>query len=92
MKTWLVKDARAHLGDIISGALSGEPQRVTRRGRDAVVVVSEQEWERRCANGPGSKPPKTPSQLLAEFPLTPEEWDEVRPRREPYRPSFSFDE
>ena len=92
MKTWLVKDARAHLGDVIAGALAGEPQRVTRRGRDAVVVVSEQEWERRCATEGGSKPRKTPGQLLAEFPLTAEEWDEVKPRREPYRPSVSFDE
>ena len=46
MKTWLVKDARARLGDVINGALAGEPQWIARRGRDAVVVVSERDWER----------------------------------------------
>ena len=87
MKTWLVKDARARFGNIMSQALAGEPQRVARRGREAVVVVSERDW----LAGSGA-PKKPPSQLLAEFPLTPEEWDEVRPRREPYRPSVTFDD
>lgn len=88
MKTWLVKDARARFGDVISGALAGEPQRIARRGREAVVVVSEEEWERSC----GRPPQKSLAQLVAEFPLTPEEWEEVRPRREPFKPSFSFDD
>lgn len=88
MKTWLVKDARARLGDLMSEALAGEPQRIARRGREAVVLMAEAEWERLRSGGPK----KCPSQLLADFPLTPEEWDEVRPRREPYRPSVTFDE
>lgn len=88
MKTWLVKDARARLGDVMTGALAGEPQRIARRGREAVVVVSEAEWER----SRDSPPRKSLAQLFAEFPLTPEEWDEVKPRREPYEPSFSFDD
>ena len=88
MKTWLVKDARAHLGDVIDGALAGEPQRVARRGREAVVVVSEADWERLRPQ----PPKKSLAQLVAEFPLTSEEWEEVRPRREPYRPSVTFDD
>ena len=89
MKTWLVKDARAHLSDVISSALSGEPQRVTRRGREAVVVVSEAEWNR-------ARPPETPGKSLADivaaFPLSAEEWNEVRPHRRPYKPSVNFED
>lgn len=92
MKTWLVKDARAHLGDVIAGALAGEPQRVTRRGRDPVIVVSERDWEQRCADGTGLKRRKLPSELIAESPLTTEEWQELLPKRRPYRPSVTFDE
>ena len=88
MKTWLVKDARAHFGDVIDNALAGEPQRISRRGRDAVILVSEREWDDRGA----AKPKKKPSELLAERPLTPEEWQEILPERQPYRPSAVFDD
>lgn len=88
MKTWLVKDARAHLGDVIDGALAGTPQRIARRGREAVVLVSEHTWEGRSEK----RPRKMPSKLLAECPLTTEEWQELLPERRPYRPSTTFDE
>ncbi len=77
MKTWLVKDARAHLGDVIDAAIAGEPQRIARRGREAVVMVSEEEWARRT----GSATRKTFEEHLCEFPLTHEEWLEVAPVR-----------
>ena len=42
---------------MVDAALHGEPQRVTRRGRDAVVVVSASDYERLLsherANSPG---------------------------------------
>jgi antitoxin Phd len=81
MKTWLVKDARARFGDVISNALAGEPQRIARRGRDAVIVVSEAEWERMQA----PRPAKSFGELLASFPLTHEEWLEVAPGPLPLR-------
>ena len=37
--------ARVHLEVIVDRALAGEPQRITRHGRDAVIVVSEAEWD-----------------------------------------------
>jgi len=46
MRSWLAKDARAHLSDVIAAALNGEPQRVTRRGKGAVVFVREDDWLR----------------------------------------------
>ena len=80
-ETWTVQDARAHFGDVIDAALEGRPQRVTRRGKDAVVVVSEEEWERVA----GRKPAMNLGEYLATFPLTAEEWQEVAPRRHPPR-------
>jgi prevent-host-death family protein len=92
MKTWLVKDARAHFGDVLASARAGEPQRITNRGRDAVILVSEAEWERRGSAEPASRPRKLPSQLLAESPLTAEEWQELLPKRRPFRSSVTFDD
>ena len=80
MKTWLVKDARARLGDVMDAALAGEPQRVSRRGRDAVIVMSEAEWERLRPERS-----KTFEDHLRDFPLTREEWLEVAPGPLPLR-------
>ena len=79
MKTWLVKDARARFGDVMTGALAGEPQRVARRGREAVVVVSEKEWVR-TQNG---KAKVSFEDHLCAFPLSHEEWLEVAPGPRP---------
>jgi len=42
---WRLQDAKAHFSAVVEGALRGVPQHVTRRGRKAVVVVSEQDFE-----------------------------------------------
>jgi antitoxin Phd len=71
VRTWLVKDARARFSDVIDGALGGEPQRVTRRGKRAVVVVAEEEW-RRLAK---PKTAMTLGEYLATYPLEPDDID-----------------
>lgn len=76
-KSWSVQDARAHFGDVIEAALNGKPQRITRRGKRAVVVVAEESWT-------GAAKPSSEMNLgefLATFPLTAEEWAEARPSR-----------
>lgn len=45
--TWTVVDAKAHLSQVIDQALEQGPQRITRNGRSAVVVVSAEEWDRK---------------------------------------------
>ncbi|RVU15642.1 type II toxin-antitoxin system prevent-host-death family antitoxin [Methylobacterium oryzihabitans] len=45
--------ARAELSALVERALAGEPQRITRTPREAVVMVSEAEWEGRQAQ-PGT--------------------------------------
>jgi prevent-host-death family protein len=47
VKTYPINEARAHLSKLVERALAGEPQRVTRYGKEAVVIVSEQEWHAR---------------------------------------------
>jgi prevent-host-death family protein len=52
MRSYAVHEARADLSKVMDRALSGEPQRVTRRGRDAVVIVSEADWARLSSQKP----------------------------------------
>ena len=37
---WRLQDAKAQFSQVVEAALQGEPQHVTRRGREAVVVLS----------------------------------------------------
>ncbi len=47
MRSYSVHEARSRFSDMFDRALAGEPQRITRHGKDAVVVVSEADWLRR---------------------------------------------
>jgi prevent-host-death family protein len=47
MDGWSVAKAKAHLSEVVNRALSEGPQLITRHGRQAVVVVSVEEWERK---------------------------------------------
>ncbi len=44
---WPVAAAKARLSELIDRARADGPQVITRKGRDAVVVVSVEEWERK---------------------------------------------
>ena len=46
MTEWTLQDARNRFGAVVDAALAGSPQRVTRRGKLAVVVVAVEEYER----------------------------------------------
>ena len=52
MKTYPVNEARAEFSKLVEAALAGEPQRVTRYGKEAVIVVSEKQWEERLRSAP----------------------------------------
>jgi prevent-host-death family protein len=51
MQTWKLEDAKNRFSEVVRLALSHEPQRVTRNGRDAVVVISAEDYERLTAPG-----------------------------------------
>jgi prevent-host-death family protein len=38
--TWAVTEAKAKLSDLVDAAMKGEPQIITRRGAEVVVVLS----------------------------------------------------
>ena len=44
--TWKLEDAKARFSEVVRRAQSEGPQRVTLRGREAVVVISVDELDR----------------------------------------------
>ena len=52
MKTYPINEARAQFSRLVERALAGEPQRVTRYGKEAVVIVSEDDWQARARSAP----------------------------------------
>lgn len=75
MRTWQLQAARSHFKDLVEEALHKGPQRITRHGKRAVVVVAEEEWHR----VKGKKP--TFGALLAACPVTPDDLPERRRAR-----------
>jgi prevent-host-death family protein len=45
--TWTLAQAKAKFSEVVDRALSGNPQMVTRNGRNAAVIVSADEWDRK---------------------------------------------
>lgn len=46
MSAWQLQDAKNQFSAVVAAALAGKPQRVTRRGKPAVVVLADEEYER----------------------------------------------
>jgi antitoxin Phd len=44
MKSWAVSEAKAKFSEVVDAALGGEPQIITRRGAEAVIVVSAESY------------------------------------------------
>jgi antitoxin Phd len=42
---WQVQEAKARFSEVVDAATKGTPQRVTRRGKDAVVIVSARAYD-----------------------------------------------
>ena len=66
MAEWPLQDAKNKFSAVVDAALAGEPQRVTRRGRPAVVVLAVEEYERLRRLEQVSAP--TFGELLLEIP------------------------
>lgn len=62
---WSVAEAKARFSELVAKAKAGVPQRVTRYGKDEVVVVSAADWARREAIGkPDTRKPGTLLELF----------------------------
>ena len=66
MVEWPLQDAKNKFSAVVDAALAGEPQRVTRRGHPAVVVLAVEEYDRLCRLERASAP--TFGELLLEVP------------------------
>lgn len=65
--SWRLQDAKSQFSTLVELALRGVPQHVTRRGKQAVVVLSEQDFAalQRSAADPAVKPASLINHLLA---------------------------
>jgi antitoxin Phd len=62
MRKWKLEDAKNRFSELVRRARAHEPQLVTRNGRDAVVVLSAEEYARLTA-------PRGLVQFMRESPL-----------------------
>ena len=76
MADWSLQDAKNRFSAVVDSAVAGTPQRVTRRGRPAVVVLAAAEYERlrrlEKTGGP------TLADLLIAIPQDDEEFERLR--------------
>ena len=47
MRTYPLNEARSEFSKVFDRAIAGEPQRITRYGKEAAILVSEAEWNAR---------------------------------------------
>ena len=75
MTEWSLQDAKNKFSALVNAALAGEPQRVTRRGEPAVVVLAAKEYERLCRLEKANAP--TLGELLLEIPQDDQEFERL---------------
>lgn len=84
MKQWAVQDAKARFSEFLNTCLKDGPQIVTRRGAEAAVLVSFEEWKRIIA----AQRPSLKDWLLADRPRF--DLPKVR-RKHRHRPPPTFE-
>jgi len=47
MGSWGLAEAKAHFSEVVAKAMTEGPQEVSKGGKDAVVIVSKAEWEKK---------------------------------------------
>jgi prevent-host-death family protein len=52
MRSYPLHEARSKFSNLIDRALAGEPQRITRYGKEAVIIISEAAWNARPKSAP----------------------------------------
>ncbi len=71
MTKWKLQDAKNKFSHLVDAAISGKPQFVTKRGEDAVVIVSSKDYGKLC------KPKANFSKFLLDVP----KWDDLEIER-----------
>jgi len=83
---WNLQDAKNKFSAVVDAAQRGEPQYVTKRGAEAVVVLSAEEFRRLSTLDP--KPKKTFIEHILDFPKLPEGMDDIFDDRQEYRSTY----
>ena len=73
---WPLQDAKAHFSELVRRVRSEGPQHVTVRGRDAVVIVSAEEFRRLKGERSGEA-------LIAAMRASPHRDIDIEPKRAP---------
>lgn len=47
MASWGLAEAKAHFSEVVMKAMTEGPQEVSKGGKDAVVIVSKAEWDKK---------------------------------------------
>jgi antitoxin Phd len=76
-QSWQLQDAKAQFSELFRRAQSEGPQYVTRQGKDTVVVLTAEEFERLTTR---SRQPRDIVRFFAESPLAGIDLDLERPR------------
>ena len=76
MTEWPLQEAKNRFSAVVEAALAGDPQRVTRRGKPAVVVLAVKEYERLRQRARANAP--TFAELLLAIPRDGGEFERVR--------------
>ncbi len=75
-RRWRLQDAKARFSELVRRVRSEGPQHVTVHGRDAVVVIAAEDFNRLAAGGTGER-------LIAALQASPWRELEVEPSRGP---------
>lgn len=78
-KSWQVQDAKARFSELFRRARSEGPQLITRQGKEAVVMISTEHYERLVGK---ANQPKSLLQFFRESPLVGAELDLQRGKDE----------
>ncbi|MGH7736885.1 MAG: type II toxin-antitoxin system Phd/YefM family antitoxin [Candidatus Tyrphobacter sp.] len=86
-RPWQLQEAKAKFSEVFELAIEGEPQTVTRHGKDAVVILSRDQY--RSLRGGGKKETLI-SFLLHNSPKI--DIDIPQAEYAPYEPKVNFDD
>lgn len=76
-ESWRIQSAKAHFSEVFRRARTEGPQHITRRGREGVVVLAEEEYDRLVRK---SRQPSSLVQFFRESPLVGVDLDLKRDR------------
>jgi len=90
---WTLQDAKNKFSAVVEAAQRGVPQHVTKRGHDAVVVVSAKDYERMMEAS--AAPKMSFVDHILNAPKLPEKYQDLFDKKEPMLleiRDFDFDE